>query len=303
MKIALANFRSQPKQPVGPGIVMDGKVFSFADVFPDHTYMTMAAAYADWERVAGLLRSTLRPRCDGTPVSDVDLLPPSMAPSALYFAGFNYRDHVANMMEAGGLPHDPDPKEVGQNPWHGLKPPNTLCGNGATVKLPTSHVDWEVELAVVIGRPARNVSEKDALRYIAGYTIGIDLSARDRAFRPHAHELSVARMDWIAQKGFDGACPLGPWLTLADDIPDPQDLQLSLSVNNTIKQDSSTSQMIFSVAEAVSHLSTIITLSPGDIILTGTPAGTGAESGEFLSPGDVIRASIERIGELTVVLA
>ena len=300
MHIHLANYRLAQDASVRAGLVVSGSVYDLGQALGRRSYVSLAEAYEDWTRVDDALRKGLYSLGNGVPLHNVMLLAPSLQPTALYFAGFNYRDHVANMMKAFNLPDDPDPKAAGLTPWHNLKPRNTLCGPNTTVKLPTSGVDWEVELAVVIGRAARSVELDDALDYVAGYTVGIDLSARDRAFRPLTPIESVARMDWIAQKGFEGACPLGPWLTPAFEIPDPQTLNLELSVNGNLKQDSNTREMIFSVAEAISHLSSMVTLSPGDIILTGTPAGTGAERGEALSPGDTIRASIQNIGELII---
>lgn len=301
MTIGLVNYRMGAEGPIAAGLVVDGQVHVLGTAIGGGVeYRTLTDAYADWTRVDAALRGGLGSLGAGMPVDDVTLLAPSLEPTSLYFAGFNYRDHVANMMKVFDLPDDPEPKAVGLKPWHNLKPRNTLCGHGSTVDLPTDRVDWEVELAVVIGRPARNIRLEDALDHVAGYSVGIDLSARDRAFRPNTPVESVARMDWIAQKGFDGACPLGPWLAPAFTIPDPQALDLSLSVNGVMKQDSNTREMIFTVAEAIEHLASMVTLSPGDIILTGTPAGTGAESGQCLVRGDTIRASVERIGELRV---
>lgn len=303
MPVFLANFQTLDGQNAGAGVIRDEVVYDLGTLLHGQRMASLAYAYQDWPTIEAALavrRSDLGP---GIALRDVKLLPPSTEPSAVYFAGFNYRDHVAKMAKKFNLPNDPDPKSVGLKPWHGLKPRNALCGQGSTVELPTEKVDWEVELAVIIGRTARRVAVDDALDYVGGYTVGIDLSARDLAFRPHTAVESVARMDWIMQKGLQGFCPLGPWLTLRKAVSDPQDLDLKLSVNGILKQDSNTSEMIFSVAEAVAHLSAMVTLSPGDIILTGTPAGTGAESGEFLKPGDVVTAWVESIGELTVNLA
>ncbi len=160
-------------------------------------------------------------------------------------------------------------------------------------------VDWEAELTAVIGRPARNVSIERALDHVAGYTIANDLSARDLTKRPHVSDTSPFKFDWLGQKNFDGGCPLGPWIVPAEDIPDPQNVALKLWVNDVIKQDSHTSKMIFTLAEQIAHLSTMITLQPGDLILTGTAAGVGLARKEFLKPGDVVKIWIENIGTLT----
>jgi 2-keto-4-pentenoate hydratase/2-oxohepta-3-ene-1,7-dioic acid hydratase in catechol pathway len=164
-------------------------------------------------------------------------------------------------------------------------------------------VDWEVELAAVIGRPARNVSLDKALSHVAGYTIANDLSARDAMRRPHVADTSPFKLDWLAQKCFEGACPLGPWIVPASEIPDPQKLALKLWIDDELMQDSHTSQMIFTTAEQIAHLSTRLTLQPGDMILTGTPAGVGMGRGRFLKAGETLRLWIEGIGELRHTMA
>ena len=136
-----------------------------------------------------------------------------------------------------------------------------------------------------------------------GYTAANDLSARDLSRRATADEGSPFRYDWIGQKCFDGACPLGPWIVPAEDIADPQKLSLKLWVNDSLKQNSNTREMIFTLAEQIAHISTGMTLYPGDIILTGTPAGVGMGRGEFLKAGDVVKLEIERIGTLSNVIA
>jgi 2-keto-4-pentenoate hydratase/2-oxohepta-3-ene-1,7-dioic acid hydratase in catechol pathway len=183
-------------------------------------------------------------------------------------------------------------------PWHFIKPSHTAIGNNGIVSVRSSKLDWEVELAVVLGRRARNVSVVEALNYVAGYTIANDLSARDLIARTNVPIESPFRYDWIGQKCFDGSCPLGPFLVPAREVPDPQNLGIRLRVNGTLMQDSNTSQMIFSAAEQIAHLSSRLTLYPGDIILTGTPAGTGAEIGRFLAEGDLATAEVDGLGVL-----
>ncbi len=164
-------------------------------------------------------------------------------------------------------------------------------------------LDWEIELAAVIGRPAKDVPKEKALNYVAGYTAANDLSARDRGRRPGVEATSFFKMDWTKHKSFDGSCPLGPWIVPASDIADPQKLGLKLWVNGALKQDSNTGKMLFTLAEQIEQLSINMTLHPGDLILTGTPAGTGAESGEFLKAGDVVKIWIEEIGEFSNKIA
>jgi len=159
-------------------------------------------------------------------------------------------------------------------------------------------MDWEIELAAVIGRPAKDVSKDKALSHVAGYMVANDLSARDRGRRPGVGETSFFKMDWTKHKTFEGSCPIGPWIVPASEIADPQNLGLKLWVNGELKQDSNTGKMLFTLAEQIEQLSINMTLYPGDLILTGTPSGTGAESGTFLKSGDVVKLWIEGIGEI-----
>jgi 2-keto-4-pentenoate hydratase/2-oxohepta-3-ene-1,7-dioic acid hydratase in catechol pathway len=156
--------------------------------------------------------------------------------------------------------------------------------------------DWEVELAAVIGKRSKRLTMANALDAVAGWTIGIDLSARDLNQAPN----TFYKLDWVAGKGQDTCCPLGPRLVPAAFIKNPQDLALKLSVNGEVKQDARTSGMIFDLREQLVTLSAIMTLDPGDVILTGTPAGVGFPKKTFLKVGDKIDAEIESIGKLSV---
>jgi 2-keto-4-pentenoate hydratase/2-oxohepta-3-ene-1,7-dioic acid hydratase in catechol pathway len=206
------------------------------------------------------------------------------------------------MSRIQNLPMDPDPHTLGLNPWHFMKAGHCVVGPGAQVFSTSTALDWEAELAVVIGLRARNVGQDEALDYVAGYCAANDLSARERGKRDKIDPLSPFKYDWIAHKNFDGSCPLGPWLVPAFDVPDPQALAIKLWVNDTIRQDSNTDNMIFSIAEQIAHLSSIVTLHPGDVILTGTPAGVGAETGERLYSGDVVRITIDGLGDLITTI-
>jgi 2-keto-4-pentenoate hydratase/2-oxohepta-3-ene-1,7-dioic acid hydratase in catechol pathway len=224
-----------------------------------------------------------------------------LQPLTIFCAGANYADHAAAMARRLGMPEPADPHEQGLKPWHFIKAAGTVTGPGAAIKASdySKELDWEIELAAVIGRPCKDVPKAKALAYVAGYTASNDLSARDRGRRPGIEPTSFFKMDWSKHKSFDGSCPIGPWITPASDIDDPQDLDLKLWVNGELKQDSNTRKMLFSLAEQIEQLSINLTLHPGDMILTGTPAGTGAESGEFLKAGDVVKVWIEGIGEFS----
>jgi 2-keto-4-pentenoate hydratase/2-oxohepta-3-ene-1,7-dioic acid hydratase in catechol pathway len=260
-----------------------------------------------WNETRPALQQAARQARDGGttrghPLSDVRLLAPVLYPGVILCAGANYRDHVAEMSKAMNLPSEPDPHERGLKPWHFVKA-SVACvrGPGSPIALPSysKKVDWEAEIALVIGRECRNVGVDQALEYVAGLTIANDLSARDHLRREGIAPESPFRYDWLSQKCFDGALPLGPWIAPLDDIEDVGRLGIKLWVNDELMQDSSSSNMIFSMAEQVAHLSTRLTLAPGDVVVTGTPAGVGSARGRFLQPGDRVRIWVEGVGELT----
>ena len=235
---------------------------------------------------------------EGMPLSKVSLLAPILYPGALFCAGANYWDHLEEMAEVlrrntGKMPSITKPAE----PWFFLKTSaNSIIGSGVPARLPSfsRQVDWEAELGVVIGRPTRNIPESRALEAVAGYVILNDLSARDLMKR----EGTPFIFDWVGQKCFDDAAPMGPWLTPAAYIGEPDDLTIKLWVNGELKQNSNTGRMVHNVREQVAYLSRHITLRPGDVIATGTPAGVGMPRDEFLKPGDEVKIEIARCGTL-----
>lgn len=219
-------------------------------------------------------------------------------PVTIYCAGANYADHVRRMAERSGLPQEPNPKEAGSTPWHFIKPSRTALGHNEEISVVSSKLDWEAELAVVIGKTGKNIPIDKVYDYIAGYTVSNDVSARDLSRRPKVAQGTPFSFDWIGQKCFDGSCPIGPWIVPSAQIKDPMNLAIKTYINENLQQNSNTSNMIFNIADQVSHLSTRLTLHPGDIVLTGTPSGTGAEENKFLKPGDVMRVEIEGIGSI-----
>jgi 2-keto-4-pentenoate hydratase/2-oxohepta-3-ene-1,7-dioic acid hydratase in catechol pathway len=291
------------------GLVLDDQVFDTAKLAGNKAYATVIAILEDWRSAQGALNKAAakagKGRVKGLPLGRTKLLAPVRWPSAIYCAGANYADHAAEMARRMNRPPEPDPHTQGLKAWHFLKAGRTLVDPGATVKISgvSNEVDWEVELAAVIGRKAKNVPQAKALSYVAGYTAANDLSSRDRGRRANISETSPFKHDWTKHKTFEGSCPLGPWIVPASDIGDPQNLGLKLWVNDALKQDSNTNDMIFNVAEQIERLSDGMTLYPGDLILTGTPAGVGSARGEFLKPGDVVKIWIEKIGTLTTKLA
>jgi 2-keto-4-pentenoate hydratase/2-oxohepta-3-ene-1,7-dioic acid hydratase in catechol pathway len=291
------------------GLVVGEEVFDAARLTGKAAYGTVMGILADWKAAEPALKKAAagaaKSRAKRQPLAKTKLLAPVPLPPTIFCAGANYADHAAAMARKQGMPEPPDPHQQGLKPWFFIKAARTLADPGATIKVShyAKELDWEIELAAVIGRPAKDVPKEKALNYVAGYTAANDLSARDRGRRPGVEATSFFKMDWTKHKSFDGSCPLGPWMVPASDIADPQRLGLKLWVNGALKQDSNTGKMLFTLAEQIEQLSINMTLHPGDLILTGTPAGTGAESGEFLKAGDVVKIWIEGIGAFSNKIA
>jgi 2-keto-4-pentenoate hydratase/2-oxohepta-3-ene-1,7-dioic acid hydratase in catechol pathway len=246
--------------------------------------------YVDWPgSLAALDQAELDPADRITPSRR---LAPLLYPGKILCAGANYYDHLAEMGMPGARKED-------QRLFFFMKPPrNAVVGEGDTVRMPigTQAFDWEVELAAIIGTTARNVSVENAMQHVAGWTVAIDFSARDHNRAPE----TFYKLDWVAGKANDTCCPLGPRIVPTAALTDPQNTKLTLDVNGVRKQDGRTADMIFSVAEQISIASRIMTLDPGDVLLTGTPAGVGVPKGTFLAVGDVVEAAVEGIGQLSV---
>ncbi len=251
---------------------------------------TVANLFSDWPAaLAALNRATVDP---ADRVEPEQRLAPLLYPGKILCAGANYFDHLAEM----GMP---GAKKAEQRLFFFMKPPrNAIVGEGDTVRMPigTSAFDWEVELAAVIGTTARNVPVETALDHVAGWTVAVDFSARDHNRAPE----TFYKLDWVAGKANDTCCPIGPRIVPFAALAHPQDTALTLDVNGVRKQEGRTADMIFSVAEQISIASRIMTLDPGDLLLTGTPAGVGVPKGTFLAVGDRVDAAIEGIGQLSV---
>lgn len=228
--------------------------------------------------------------------AEAALLLPVPRPNKIFLLAGNYAEHIR---EGGGVAAEREETF----PYVFMKPPTTtLTAPGQPVRLPRAApdaADWELELAVVVGRRLKHVEAPEALAGVAGYTVINDIS--QRRYRPNPGRKPRERdrfFDWLHGKWFDTFCPCGPCITSADAIGDPQTLRLVLTLNGEVRQDASTAQMIFPVGEILSFISRMVTLEPGDLIATGTPAGVGATSGTFLQPGDRMEGTIERIGRL-----
>jgi 2-keto-4-pentenoate hydratase/2-oxohepta-3-ene-1,7-dioic acid hydratase in catechol pathway len=238
-------------------------------------------AALDGDALAGLGRRAEQ-YASRLPIAEVRLAAPVPDPEKIICLGLNYRDHAA---------------ESGQDPpaaplWFGTFA-NSLAGSGSDIVVPAAHpdfVDYEAELAVVIGRPAHRVAARDALAHVAGAMPFNDVSARD---------LQLQNPLWTSGKAIDTFAPCGPALVTMDEIADIQDLGLRTRINGELLQEGNTRDQIFSVAEAVAWLSRTMTLAPGDIIATGTPAGVGAARGRFLRPGDTVEIEVDGLGVLS----
>ena len=241
---------------------------------------------AGGETTLAQVRQVLESAGDTVVSQELSYAPPVTEPDKLICVGANYRKHC----EEAGLP-------VPDQPIYFAKYRNSLAGHGDNVALPSGarKIDYEVELVVVVGRPARRVSPAGALDHVFGYATGNDLSARD---------LQMRTTQWMYGKAIDGFAPLGPYVVTADQVPDPQSLDLRLWVNGDLRQDSNTKDMVFSVAELVSDLSQIMTLEPGDLIYTGTPEGVvlGRKDQVWLEAGDEVACEVGGLGRLVTHL-
>ncbi len=251
-----------------------------------------AKQVADWLARDGASAKQLQ----RLPTARTKLLVPIPLPNKLFLLAGNYADHIK---EGGGVAAE----RAETFPYVFMKPPTTTLANpGDAVMIPQvspGGIDWELELAVVIGKRAKAVKEAEALSIVAGYTVVNDIS--NRKFRPNPGRKKREKdvfFDWLHGKWHDSFCPCGPCVTSADAIADPQNLEMELKLNDQVKQHGSTGQQIFSVAAVIEFISNIVTLEPGDIISTGTPAGVGNASGTYLKAGDTLSARIAGIGTL-----
>jgi 2-keto-4-pentenoate hydratase/2-oxohepta-3-ene-1,7-dioic acid hydratase in catechol pathway len=285
--VRLVSYRAADGEALG--VVYDGRVFPAADLARGGP-RTVADLLADGTDTAelhalavGAHTGAKRP---AGALDELDLLAPVPRPGKVIAIGRNYHEHAT---EEGAAP----PTE----PLIFAKFSTSVIGHRDPVRWDpafTRQVDYEAELAIVIGRRARRVRESEALNYVLGYTCGNDVSARD---------LQFSDQQWVRGKSLDSFCPLGPVLVTADEIPDPQVLRIRCTVNGELLQDANTSDMIFPVARLVAHASAAFTLEPGDVIMTGTPPGVGAfrKPPRFLRAGDEMTVEVERIGRLVNV--
>jgi 2,4-diketo-3-deoxy-L-fuconate hydrolase len=267
----------------------------------------------DWGANLAVLRALAdqlpAPHLSAVSMSSLRVHPPVDLPRQVLCTGANYRKHVVDLtMDMGVGPdglegdalrawaeHMMDERAANGEPYVFPKLPSAITGAFDPVVLPaTTHKpDWELELAVIIGRPARNVSREAALDYVAGYSIVNDVSARDLIARTDYKMLGT---DWLRSKSPPTFMPFGPTLVPACFVPDPQNLRMALKVNGQVMQAESTADMLFGVARQIEYISSHVQLWPGDVIATGSPAGNGTHYGRFLRDGDVMDSEIEGLG-------
>ena len=278
------------------GIEVDGFVFNLASEIAFHgpdsgiDGSSLDTAIRRWNDLKPILSKIANsPSTRAKPLDDLELRAPLNNPGAIYCAGANYYDHAEEM----GNPIEKDKIE----PLFFLKSGSVIIAPNQDIRLPQNYsekYDWEVEIAAIIGYEGRNLTEENALDIVAGYTIFNDVSARDVGRRTDW----PFGMDWFRHKSFDTSAPMGPWVIPAEDIEDIQNLSLKTTINDDVKQNGNSSNMVFSVAELLVSLSQQLTLKPGDIVPTGTCAGVGSFQGIFLKPGDQITMEVEGIGTL-----
>ena len=290
----LVTFTPRPHGPQHVGLVRDAD--SIIDVKsaggnPPFDPADMLSVIAAGESARDWLRNLASSAGQAIPLTAVTLLAPIPRPRKNVFCvGWNYVEHFAE-----GAKTRPHVQEMPAHPAFFTKAPTTVNGPFADVPAHrgvTEKLDWEVELAVIIGTAGINISEANAFKHVFGYTVVNDVSARE-VQRQHGQQ-------WFKGKSLDGHLPMGPWIATADEVQDPQDLHITCRVNGVVKQDSSTRHMYFKIPRIIAELSAGLTLEPGDIICTGTPAGVGhaRTPPEFMKPGDILETEVTGLGVL-----
>ena len=300
---ALGTF-ARPGEPSFPGLVIDQE--RVVDL-SGYGWSSIRKLLQSWETAARVVEH-LATGGGGTALSELSTLAP-LAPGQILQSGANYRKHVMDIIvaeeqERGIMSREEaltmgarimDERIAGGEPYIFLGASTAVTGPYDDVILPVrgEQHDWELEVAAVIGVGGRRIPKHDALSHVAGYTIANDLTTRDLVYR---RDLQAIGTDWLRSKNSPTFLPLGPWIVPSQFVADPQDLRITLRVDGEVMQDESTADMIFDVATLVSYASTLVALQPGDLILTGSPAGNGMHHRRFLKPGDVIESTVSGLG-------
>ncbi|MDX2518913.1 fumarylacetoacetate hydrolase family protein [Streptomyces stelliscabiei] len=298
---ALGTFSTPGRTPSAGLVLPDGRVLDLRT--------TVLALLERWDeelpRLHGLAGD---PTGDWLSLDDLNVHAP-VEPRQIFQSGANYRQHVIDLEVAHRAPDDPrtveearaeiaaimDKRAAEDLPYVFIGLPTTITGPYDDVVLPSwaRKPDWELELAAVISRPTHRVTVEEAWEHVAGYTIANDLTDRSTVFR---RDMPAIGTDWLRCKNAPGFTPLGPWIVPAGSIADPSDLRVTLKLNGETMQDESTKDMIFGVARMVSYISETAQLLPGDLVLTGSPAGNGMHWGRLLRDGDVMDGSVTGLG-------
>ncbi len=317
----LGSFSSAGGAPF-PGLVVGNQVHSLQSprslerelgllVQPHASMLSLLERWPENLPALRTIAEALTSRSTGVAIETLHTHPP-VIPRQIFQAGANYHKHVVDLIVDGALARDPstnvdrvraDASEMMRKratqgkPYIFMGLASSLAGPHDAIVIPydVRQADWELELAAVIGIPARRVRRDEALKHIAGYTIANDITARERVPRPDAPQMG---MDWMASKGSPTFLPIGPFLTPAEFVPDPQNLRIMLKLNGNVMQDESTADMIFSVARIIEFISEYVQLLPGDVILTGSPSGNGTHYNRFLEPGDVVEGEVSGLGRI-----
>lgn len=314
-KFALGSF-SRQEGATFLGVVINDAVVAVADITKNKipASATMLDLLRDWRGSMAILKAAVAADhgLAAMPVSDLTVKAPIPTPPQLFCTGANYGRHVIGMvMSTGGGPGTENmsqdelrafaegavkKQKAESNPFVFMKPVTSVIGPCDPLVLPdfSEKADWEIEIGVVMGVETYRVSRDKALDCVAGYMIANDLTARDKVKRS---DIGAIGPDWIASKGAPGFLPTGPYLVPAEFVPDPQSLDMRLSVNGVVMQDDNSSDMTFDIARQIEFISSYARLLPGDIICSGTPGGNGITRGIFLKDGDVMEAEIEGLGK------
>jgi 2-keto-4-pentenoate hydratase/2-oxohepta-3-ene-1,7-dioic acid hydratase in catechol pathway len=304
---ALGTFSLPDGEPF-PGLLVENRVLDLGTSLA-WAPSGMRAVLERWEETLPVLHTLANEGAlEWRPLDGLRVHAP-VEPRQIFQSGANYRQHVIDLEVAHRSPDDPrtveearaeiaavmDRRAAEDLPYVFIGLPSTIAGPYDDVVLPSwaQKPDWELELAAVIAKPAHRVSVEDALEYVAGYTIANDLTDRATVFR---RDMPAIGTDWLRSKNAPGFTPLGPWIAPTESIADPGDLRVTLKLNGDTMQDESTKDMLFGVARLVSYISQTSRLLPGDLVLTGSPAGNGIHWGRLLRDGDVMEGSITGLG-------
>lgn len=297
----LLTYRDEDGRPQA-GILVGQQVYPAARLLAgrsDIDAISVIGLLQSWSVArAALAAAASDPPSDAAiPLAGLTLVAPILYPSAIFATGGNYADHLDEMAKKYGRPPLANHKVA--EPFFTLKTAaHSIIGDQASIRYPrfSNRLDYEAEIGVVIGQYVEDVPEERAMEAIAGYLIVNDLSARDYARREGLPNQMIH--DWLGQKCFRDSTPMGPWLTPAEFVPDPYAMTIRLWVNGELRQDGSSGQMLYPLAQQISYLSRHLTLRPGDVISTGCPSGVGAATDRFLKPGDEIRIEVGHCGVL-----